>query len=72
MTKKKKNKKSKNSNIVDEYEIFGDFAFIAGYTEGGMPYGILAEDMVDESEEESKKDVRKRGFTDIDDEDLPF
>ena len=59
-----KRKSKKKDNIFTEEELFGEFAFIAGYTEGGAPYGILQEDW-DElgyPEEES----------DINDESLPF
>ena len=42
MSKKRKNKKMKS--IIEEEELFGEFAFIAGYTEGGVPYGILHEE----------------------------
>ena len=72
MSKKKRPKKKAKLEEFNEYDVFGEFGFIAGYTEGGMPYGILAEDMEDESGEESKKGVRKREYTDIDDEELPF
>ena len=72
MSKKKRPKKKAKTEELSEYDVLGEFGFIAGYTESGMPYGILAEGMEDESEEQSKKMVRKREYTDIDDEDLPF
>lgn len=72
MSKKKRPKKKAKTEELSEYDVFGEFGFIAGYTEGGMPYGMLAEDMVDKSEEESKKDVRKKRYMEINDEDLPF
>jgi len=67
--KKKSKKKQKDSNIVDEYEVFGEFAFIAGYTEGGMPCGIIHEQM----EEEFPEDWPSNDpAVDINDENLPF
>ena len=46
MKKKKLNKKNKKSELLLEQDEFydGDFAFIAGYTSGGAPYGIRWED----------------------------
>lgn len=44
----KENKKAKRKKALelDEYEVFDDtFAFIAGYTAGGAPYGITFEEM---------------------------
>lgn len=63
MSKKKKSKKK--NNVLTEEEVFGEFAFIAGYTEGGAAYGILHEDWdeLDYPEEEAN---------DIEDESLPF
>lgn len=53
MRKKKKTKKHRNNNVerwtaeqAEEYlkEIYG-MEFIAGFTEGGVPYGIFEEDL---------------------------
>jgi hypothetical protein len=62
LSKKKKSKKK--DNLLDEHDVFGEFAFIAGFTENGAPYGILNENW----EEESKNKNKER----ISDEDLPF
>jgi len=90
MTKKKKkknkNNKSKNSNSVDEYEIFGDFAYIAGYTEGGAPFGVTHEEMQEMLGEESENEdwdndeedwpdideISEKDLPAIDEKDLPF
>lgn len=60
LSKKKKSKKK--DNLLDEYDIFGEFAFIAGYTENGAPYGMLNEDWEEEPKNKEK----------ISDENLPF
>ncbi|MFJ5770991.1 hypothetical protein [Psychrobacillus sp. NPDC093180] len=61
---RKKRKSKMKDNILTEEELFGEFAFIAGYTEGGAPYGILKEywDELGYIEEE----------VDLKDETLPF
>jgi len=38
-----KKKKKKKPELFDEEEYFG-FYFIAGYTDGGVPYGITLEE----------------------------
>lgn len=58
--KKKKQKKPRNLN---EEEYFG-FAFIAGYTSGGVPYGTTKEEA---SESETQDDDLS-----LDPSDLPF
>jgi hypothetical protein len=73
MSKKKKSKKHTNNDVeiwteeqYEEYlkELYG-MEFIAGFTEGGVPYGLFEEDLetyiVDKSED----------FNDSNDE-LPF
>lgn len=69
MAKKKsknKNKKKKNSTVIDEYEVFGEFAFIAGYTEGGFPFGVTFDELEEEDQHESCQS------NEVEDEDLPF
>ncbi|WP_026022984.1 hypothetical protein [Paenisporosarcina sp. TG20] len=69
MAKKKsknKNKQKKNTNIVDEYDVFGEFSFIAGYTEGGMPYGVTFDELEEDDQQESGQS------NEVKDEDLPF
>ncbi|MEK4523655.1 hypothetical protein NSQ95_01480 [Psychrobacillus sp. FSL W7-1457] len=57
MSKKRKNKKKKN--IIEEGELFGEFAFIAGYTEGGAPYGILHDEWDELNYSEEDENVRE-------------
>ncbi|MER2262560.1 MAG: hypothetical protein ABS934_11155 [Psychrobacillus sp.] len=57
MSKKRKNKKMKN--IIEEEELFGEFAFIAGYTEGGVPYGILHEEWDELNYSEEDENARE-------------
>jgi len=73
MGKKKKSKKHTNNNIerwterqYEEYlkELYG-MEFIAGFTEGGVPYGLFEEDLEIDMVEKSKK------FDDSNDE-IPF
>ena len=47
MKKKKRKKKNKESELLLEQDEFydEDFAFIAGYTSGGAPYGIRWEEV---------------------------
>lgn len=47
MAGKKKKKQVKNEAVyIDPYpDMDGDFAFIAGYTSGGAPYGVRWEDV---------------------------
>ena len=78
MAKRKKNKR--NSSAPDEENLlYGSdetFAFIAGYTAGGFPYGITWE----EAEELAKRDAQTAkeiglpdpAEEDPDDCDLPF
>ena len=49
---KKKKKQVKNEAVsIDPYtDMDGDFAFIAGYTSGGAPYGVSWEDVGIDSE----------------------
>ena len=52
MARKKKKKQVKNEAVsIDPYtDMDGDFAFIAGYTSGGAPYGVSWEDVGIDSE----------------------
>ena len=52
MARKKKKKQIKSEAIhIDPYpDMDGDFAFIAGYTSGGAPYGVSWEDVGIDSE----------------------
>ena len=67
MAKKKHPKKKPKIKLGSEYDVYSEFDFIAGYTEGGFPYGITH----DEDERSKKRQRNEFGF-DIDDEDLPF
>jgi hypothetical protein len=74
MSKKKRPKKKPKVDVVSEYDVYGEFDYIAGYTEGGVPYGITydEEEEVEDEYESSKKRQRDETGFDIDDEDLPF
>ncbi|HLG28343.1 MAG TPA: hypothetical protein VI423_11200 [Paenisporosarcina sp.] len=73
MSKKKRPKKKPKIELGSEYDVYSEFDFIAGYTEGGFPYGITYDELEDEDEyERSKKRQRDETGFDIDDEDLPF
>jgi hypothetical protein len=52
VARKKKKKQVKNEAVsIDPYtDMDGDFAFIAGYTSGGAPYGVSWEDVGIDSE----------------------
>ena len=52
VARKKKKKQVKNEAVsIDPYtDMDGDFAFIAGYTSGGVPYGVSWEDVGIDSE----------------------
>jgi len=68
MSKKKRSKKKPKVEVVSEYDVFGEFEFIAGYTENGVPFGILREEDEEEMEFETR---RKQSKTEIESE-LPF
>jgi hypothetical protein len=59
MKKHKANKKDREVDYKSEYvQLFGSdehFAFIAGFTSGGVPYGITHEEMEIIEIEDSKK-----------------
>ena len=52
MARKKKKKQVKNESVyIDPYpDMDGEFAYIAGYTSGGAPYGVRWEDVGIDSE----------------------
>ena len=52
MARKKKKKRVKNEVVhINPYpDMDGDFAYIAGYTPGGAPYGVRWEDVGIDSE----------------------
>ena len=52
------NRKEKLTDIQDEYSD-SRFAFIAGYTSGGAPYGITHEEMGDYQEENDEIDLNE-------------
>ena len=52
-------KKKKQERFPEDYDT-GEFAFVAGYTSAGVPYGIRREEMEEETEMVQK------------DEELPF
>lgn len=63
------NKKRKQSQYIMEQDSDENFAFIAGYTSGGFPYGITWEEM-----EEIEKKEQARHMDDVLDNEewLPF
>ena len=60
MARKKKKKQGKNESVyIDPYpDMDGDFAYIAGYTPGGAPYGVRWEDVGIDSELPFEEKVR--------------
>ena len=52
MARKKKKKQVKNESVyIDPYpDMDGEFAYIAGYTSSGAPYGVRWEDVGIDSE----------------------
>ena len=60
VARKKKKKQVKNEAVsIDPYtDMDGDFAFIAGYTSGGAPYGVSWEDVGIDSERPFEVKVR--------------
>jgi len=74
MSKKKRPKRKPKIESGSEYDVYSEFDFIAGYTEGGFPYGITYDELEEEEDEYERSKKRRRDETgfDIDDEDLPF
>ena len=60
MARKKKKKRVKNEVVhINPYpDMDGDFAYIAGYTPGGAPYGVRWEDVGIDSELPFEEKVR--------------
>ncbi len=73
-SKMKKSRRKKKQNEI-EYnlpEADETFAFIAGYTSGGVPYGVTWEEM-EEIERKEKEELEKRkSIQCAEDIDLPF
>lgn len=57
---RKKKKQGKNETVhIDPYpDMDGEFAYIAGYTSGGAPYGVRWEDVGIDSELPFEEKVR--------------
>ena len=60
VARKKKKKQVKNEAVrIDPYtDMNGEFAYIAGYTPGGTPYGVRWEDVGIDSELPFEEKVR--------------
>ncbi len=60
VARKKKKKQVKNEAVrIDPYtDMNGEFAYIAGYTPGGAPYGVRWEDVGIDSELPFEEKVR--------------
>ena len=72
--KQKKTKKNKNAYNDDYGQEFGSdetFAFIAGFTDGGAPYGITWEEW-EEIEKAEQKAAKENLLTKVKFDDLPF
>ena len=73
-SKMKKSRRKKNREEFKEklFEFDETFAFIAGYTSGGAPYGVTWEEM-EEIERKEKEELEKRkSIQCAEDIDLPF
>ena len=66
LSKKKKEQKKSKTEKISEQKAF-DFYFVAGYTSGGIPYGIKMEDAKDRGLLEEDKKYLKAV-----EEDYPF
>jgi len=62
-------KKKPEIKFGSDYDVYSEFDFIAGFTEGGFPYGITYDKLEDDRSEKRQRD--ESGF-DINEEDLPF
>lgn len=71
-SKVKKSKRKKKQKVYEDNSFESDdtFAFIAGYTSGGAPYGITWEEM-EEIERKENKEMEKT-IQYVNDIDLPF
>jgi hypothetical protein len=65
----KEKRKQKNKCSDDDFESNEIFSFIAGYTDGGVPFGIAYEE--ENREELELNNISKRTFV-IEDDKLPF
>ena len=77
MASKSKAKKKTHNKMQQQYEdnLFepdDTFAFIAGYTAGGFPYGITWKEMVEIESNEKEKIRNIRNDLDDEEYDLPF
>ena len=77
MGSKNKVRKSKRKKTQEDYEenLFESdetFAFIAGYTSGGVPYGITWEEMEEIEKKENKLFREERRCCDDKEDDLLF
>ncbi|RKQ35607.1 hypothetical protein [Oceanobacillus halophilus] len=66
-----KRKKSKQQNTEWDLDSDETFAFIAGYTSGGAPYGITWEELEKDLNRESNTKDKDKVPSDIEHEDLP-
>jgi hypothetical protein len=64
----KENRNQKNNSGDDDFESNEIFAFIAGYTDGGVPFGITHEEV---NRKELELNIAKRTVV-IEDDSLPF
>ena len=60
--KKSRNRKLKKEKIDEHVELDSDenFAFIAGYTSGGAPYGLTNEEMAELEKEINKTESNSK------------
>ena len=77
MALKSKAKKKTHNNTQQQYEdnLFESddtFAFIAGYTAGGFPYGITWEEIAEIEQNEKEKIWNIRNDLNDEEYDLPF
>lgn len=77
MASKSKAKKKKHKQMQQQYEdnLFESddtFAFIAGYTASGFPYGITWEEMAEIELNEKEKNRKTRNDLNDEECDLPF
>ena len=68
----KKNKRQNSSNWEDEFWSDENFAFIAGYTSGGAPYGIPWGELDEELDDDKEGTFKEEAARLFKDSDLPF
>ena len=72
-SKNKAKRKKKQEDFEDRlFESDDIFAFIAGYTSGGSPYGVTWEEMEEIERRENEELQRRETIQSVDDIDLPF